>query len=161
MDAPGKIPTDTLPILICARAIHFDKNRWDDAYLYDPSRFLSDPHTTAECVNLADATKRDHFAYGSGRRICTGMHLAQNSLFINMARTLWAFNIKRATDANGEEVQPVVQSEPGFINSPAKFRAVLEPRSKNHAQIVEKAWLDAKASGVDWSRKKRFSASGM
>lgn len=140
------------------RAIHFDCNRWTDAHIYDPSRYLDDPHTTAECVNLADATKRDHYAYGSGRRICTGMHLAQNSLFINMARTLWAFNIKRALDADGKEIEPVVESQPGFINSPVKFRAVLEPRSERHAAIVEGNWRDAQVSGVDWSRRKAFSS---
>lgn len=142
------------------RAIHFDRSRWSDAHIYDPSRYLDDPHTTAECVNLADPTKRDHYAYGSGRRVCTGMHLAQNSLFINMARTLWAFNIKRAVGADGKEMEPVVESQPGFINSPVKFRAVLEPRSEQHAAIVKRNWLDAEASGVDWSRRKVFSSRG-
>jgi len=127
------------------RAIHHDENRWDNAHVYDPGRYLSDPHTTAECVNLADATKRDHYAYGSGRRICTGMHLAQNSLFINMARTLWAFNIKRAKGPDGEEV--------------AKFKAVLEPRSEKHAKIVEREWLTAREAGVNWSRKKTFQTA--
>lgn len=88
------------------------------------------------------------------------MHLAQNSLFINVARTLWAFNIKRAVGADGKEIEPVVQSQPGFINSPVKFRAVLEPRSQRHAAIVERNWLDAEASGVDWSRRKAFSSRG-
>lgn len=73
-----------------------------------------------------------------------------------MARTLWAFNINRAVGADGKEIEPFVEYQPGFINSPAKFRAVLEPRSKQHAEIVERNWLTAKASGVDWSRKKAF-----
>ncbi|RSL94160.1 hypothetical protein CDV31_014440 [Fusarium ambrosium] len=74
-------------------AIHNDNNRWQHPDTYDPTRFLSDPYTSAESVNLSDGNLRDHFAYGAGRRICSGMQLAQNSLFINMARTLWAFKI--------------------------------------------------------------------
>jgi hypothetical protein len=87
------------------------------------------------------------------------MHLAQNSLFINMARTLWAFNIKRAMGPEGEEIEPVVQSQPGFIHTPARFKAVLEPRSERHAEIVEREWLTAREAGVNWSRKKTFQTA--
>lgn len=73
-----------------------------------------------------------------------------------MARTLWAFNIRRVKGPNGEDVQPLVQSQPGFIHTPAKFKAVLEPRSGRHAEIVERDWLTARESGVNWSRKKTF-----
>lgn len=83
------------------------------------------------------------------------MHLAQNSLFINMARTLWAFNIKRATDGNGQEIEPRIVTESGFLNVPARFQAVLEPRSDKHASIVEKAWLEAKEKGVVMNRRNR------
>ena len=81
------------------------------------------------------------------------MHLAQNSLYINMARVLWAFNIKRAKDANGNEIKPVIQAEAGFLNVPARFQAVLEPRSQKHADIVERDWMMAKEKGVVLKRK--------
>ncbi|KAM5346071.1 hypothetical protein ACJ41O_009076 [Fusarium nematophilum] len=135
-------------------AIHYDDNRWKDPDTYDPTRYLSDPYTSAESVNLSDGNARDHFAYGAGRRICSGMHLAQNSLFINMARTLWAFNIKCAKGEDGREIEPVVETEPGFLNVPARFRAVLEPRSQKHADIVEREWLEAKAKGVVMDQQK-------
>jgi hypothetical protein len=83
------------------------------------------------------------------------MHLAQNSLFINMARTLWAFNIKRTRDTNGVEIEPSIVTEPGFLNVPARFQAVLEPRSGRHAEIVEREWLQAKSKGVVMDRKSR------
>ncbi|KAJ3547732.1 hypothetical protein NM208_g1355 [Fusarium decemcellulare] len=137
-------------------AIHNDENRWKDPDTFDPTRYLSDPYTTAESVNLSDGNLRDHFAYGAGRRICSGMHLAQNSLYINMARTLWAFNIKRAKDQNGNEIDPVLQPEPGFLNVPARFRVLLEPRSPKHAEIVEKVWSEAKKEGVTVNRKRHL-----
>lgn len=76
------------------------------------------------------------------------MHLAQNSLYINMARTLWAFNIKRARNENGEEIEPKIVTEPGFLMVPARFRALLEPRSQKHAEIVHNSWVAAEEKGT-------------
>lgn len=141
------------------RAIHFDDARWDNPHAYEPRRYLSDPYTTAESVNLADGNARDHFAYGAGRRICSGMHLAQNSLYIIMARTLWAYNIKRAIGPDSKEIEPVLKTEPGFLMVPARFHAVIEPRTKKHGDIVQKAWVEAKAKGVTMNRKRNIRKS--
>ncbi|CAH0046648.1 unnamed protein product, partial [Clonostachys solani] len=135
-------------------AIHYDEKRWDNPDEFDPTRYLDDKYTTAESVNLADGNARDHFAYGAGRRICSGMHLAQNSLYINMARTLWGFNIKCGNDENGVPIKPVLKTEPGFLMVPARFHAVLEPRSQKHADIIDKAWKEAEPLGVMIQRKK-------
>jgi hypothetical protein len=37
---------------------------------------------------------RDHFAFGAGRRICPGYHVAERSFFIGFSRLLWAFDIQ-------------------------------------------------------------------
>ena len=71
-----------------------------------------------------------------------------------MARTLWAFNIKRAKDEDGNDIEPVLKTEPGFLNVPARFRAVLEPRSQRHAEIVDREWAEAQATGVVVNRQK-------
>jgi cytochrome P450 len=47
---------------------------------------------------------RDHYAYGGGRRICPGMHVAERSLFINVARLMWGFDLQLAKDENGREI---------------------------------------------------------
>lgn len=133
-----------------------DAVRWKDADVFNPSRFLNDPYSSAEAVNLADANLRHHFTYGSGRRICPGMHVAQHSLFINMARTLWAFNIKKATGKDGKpvEVSPA-NVEPGFVLVPKRFPAVFEVRSEKHAAIVEQTWAEAEKEGLIFERKKK------
>lgn len=90
------------------------------------------------------------FPFGVGRRLCQGETLARNSLFINTARVLWAFNIKRAIGPDGKEIQPEIKAEPGLINVPHKYSSILEPRSKKHAQIVEEEWERAKkVNGVE------------
>ncbi|XP_014558857.1 hypothetical protein COCVIDRAFT_35908 [Bipolaris victoriae FI3] len=128
-------------------AIHYDENRWENPYTYDPTRFLSDSYISAESMNLSDGNLRDHSGYSARRRICSGMHLAQNSLYISMARTLWAFNIKCPRNETGREIEPKIVSDPGFLNVSTRFQAVLEPRNQKHADIVEKEWLVAKADG--------------
>ncbi|KAH8886617.1 cytochrome P450 [Thozetella sp. PMI_491] len=135
-------------------AIHWDPEKWDSPDSYSPERYMSDTHTTAESINLPDGQMRDHFTYGAGRRICPGMHLAQNSLYINMARTLWAFDIQRAKNFDGTEMQPEVRTEPGFLMVPARFRANLVPRSEKHADIIKHEWREAEKRGADWTRKK-------
>jgi cytochrome P450 len=37
----------------------------------------------------ADSTKRPHFTFGAGRRVCPGFHVAERGLFIAIARMLW------------------------------------------------------------------------
>ncbi|EXJ71826.1 uncharacterized protein A1O5_04327 [Cladophialophora psammophila CBS 110553] len=135
-------------------AIQFDRQHWQDPEAFEPLRYINDPLSTAECVNASDPNDRDHYAYGAGRRICTGLHVAQNSLFINMARTLWAFNLKKAVDAQGKVIEPSTETEKGFLCVPVKFPCNIEPRSQKHADIVERSWKEAEAAGLTWSRKK-------
>lgn len=150
------IATETvLTNLISIRAIHFDPKRWKDPDAFEPARYLNDPYTTAEALNLANPEDRDHYTYGAGRRVCAGIHVAQNSLFINVARTLWAFNIKKATGGDGKPVDVKPVTEPGFLTVPVKFPAVLEPRSEKHAKIVDETWIEAQKEGLHWLRAKK------
>jgi len=77
------------------RAINHDPTRHPDADIFLPERYLGDDTNAAESATLPYATKRgtagyqlklanisDHFTFGAGRRICSGIHLAENSLFI-------------------------------------------------------------------------------
>ena len=43
---------------------------------------------------------------GFGRRICLGMDVANNSLFINMASILWAANIELERGTDGKPILP-------------------------------------------------------
>lgn len=138
------------------RQIHFDEKRWgDDAFDYNPGRYLDDPLSTADCINLGDAEKRDHFNYGAGRRVCAGIHVAQNSMFIIMARTMWGFNVKKATGPEGKTVEVSAKIEPGFLMLPSRQDVILEPRSKHHAMLIEKTWQESKEAGLSYTRGKR------
>ncbi|EJT98455.1 cytochrome P450 [Dacryopinax primogenitus] len=48
----------------------------------------------------------DILAYGHGRRICPGRDFANNTVYVEMAYLLWAFDIEKAKDANGKDIVP-------------------------------------------------------
>jgi len=140
-------------VLTRLRAIQYDPDRWKDPERYDPTRYLHDPYSTAEAMNLADPDARDHFGYGAGRRACPGIHVAQNSLFILLARTVWGFNVSKSVGPDGQVIEPETKSEPGFVVSPMKFPCHLTPRSEKHARIIDESWKKAQEEGCHWSRK--------
>jgi len=73
----------------------FGKNTED----FDPARYL-DAHGEM-APGISDLKKDGHFSYGFGSRICVGRHMADNSLFINIAILLWAMKFERKKDESG------------------------------------------------------------
>ena len=70
--------------------------------------------------------------------------MAMNSLFINVARCLWAFDVLPAIDGKGKEVvvDDLAYSQ-GFNSGPLPFKARFVARSKERRRVVEKAWEEA------------------
>ena len=71
----------------------------ENAAHFDPARHLVDSGNTAS--GLQDTKDEGHFSYGFGRRLCVGRHVANDSLFIDIAVMLWATKIERKKDASG------------------------------------------------------------
>jgi cytochrome P450 len=66
---------------------------------FDPARHLDTSEDIAP--GMSDIKEQGHFSYGFGRRICLGQHMANNTLFINIAVLLWATRMERKKDASG------------------------------------------------------------
>lgn len=121
--------------------VHMDPNRHPDPRRFDPARYINDHQTAAESANNADASKRDHFLFGAGRRLCQGMHIAERSLFLAMSRLLWAFNFEKAQDANGVEIVPDAgELTEGLLVQPKAFPARITPRDTGKAQQLRAEW---------------------
>ena len=71
----------------------------EDAAHFDPARFLDANGDIA--IATPDTKDQGHVSYGFGRRECVGRHLANNSLFIDIAVMLWATKIERKKDTSG------------------------------------------------------------
>ncbi|KAK8070923.1 cytochrome P450 [Apiospora hydei] len=132
-------------VLINVWGIQNDPARHTDPRRFDPSRWAADAQNSAEAANNPDVSKRDHFAFGAGRRICQGMHIADRSLFLAISRTLWAFDFKRAVDGRtGKEMVPDTDDlMDGLFTCPTPFKCNIMPRSSCKDLLVRKEWESA------------------
>ncbi|KAI2606391.1 cytochrome P450 [Hypoxylon fragiforme] len=136
-------------------AISNDPKRHPNPRRFDPTRWAHDLQTSLEAATNADASKRDHFLFGAGRRLCQGMHIAERSLFLAMSRLLWAFDFERAIDEKTEkEIVPDMEDlvESGLFVQPNPFKAVITPRSPQRAERVREEW-DAVAKLLDGEKQ--------
>ncbi|KAJ7321576.1 cytochrome P450 [Mycena albidolilacea] len=109
-----------------------------DAAEFNPGRYLDENGKLKPA--LAD-TKEGHVSYGFGRRICIGRHVANNSLFIDIACILWAANIRPTKDVGGKPVMPV-ESEiinDGLVVSPIPFNCEITARFPGAETLLGRA----------------------
>ncbi|CAG5141571.1 uncharacterized protein ALTATR162_LOCUS969 [Alternaria atra] len=90
--------------------------------------------------SAATPRERGGYSFGSGRRMCPGIHVATNNLLITTARILWTFDI-RPTTANGQEIQvdrdAIADSAAG---RPVPFACEILPRSKDRTALIREEW---------------------
>lgn len=84
--------------------------------LHDPEVYI-DPHTFEPARFLGATPARDpaELAFGFGRRICPGRELAQASIFVACATLLALFDVRRAKDEYGREVEVKVEYSSGLL----------------------------------------------
>ncbi|KAJ7259646.1 cytochrome P450 [Mycena rebaudengoi] len=100
-------------------AIARDTSNPDD---FNPDRFLDE---SDQPPNPFD------YVFGTGRRICVGIHLAENSLFALISAILWAFDIAPPA---GEKLTARFNGK--HISSPEPFHCTITPRSEAKARLV-------------------------
>ncbi|KAH8089922.1 cytochrome P450 [Cristinia sonorae] len=104
-------------------AMNRDTKVYDDPENFRPERFLDE---TEQYEVIPPFTHDEgHTLFGYGRRRCPGAHVANNTILLNLATILWAFDIQKARDANGELVtpDPDKQVDEGIVVVPADFPA--------------------------------------
>ncbi|KIJ44644.1 hypothetical protein M422DRAFT_251939 [Sphaerobolus stellatus SS14] len=53
-------------------------------------------------------------AFGFGRRICSGRHMAMNSVFLAIASILQVFEVSKERDGSGKEIPIEAEYSSGF-----------------------------------------------
>ncbi|EEB94799.1 hypothetical protein MPER_06331, partial [Moniliophthora perniciosa FA553] len=76
-------------------AMTHDEEVFSEPYDFKPERFLN-----------ANTNINDVLAYGFGRRICVGRHLADAVLWLSFASVLACFTIEKEIDEYGNEIEP-------------------------------------------------------
>ncbi|KAH7912492.1 cytochrome P450 [Hygrophoropsis aurantiaca] len=122
--------------------IMHDPVMFPDPDTFRPERFLETTDPRLQTFDLP---------FGWGRRICPGMHLSLNSLFINISRILWAFDITPIVDNNGKKVIPDSWAYTnGFNSRPVGFDCNIMPRSNKVIDCLNLEYEAAKARLEDW-----------
>ncbi|KAI0364208.1 cytochrome P450 [Pilatotrama ljubarskyi] len=122
--------------------------------MQDPVMFPSPDHFRPErFLETSDPRMRDFdLPFGFGRRICVGMHLAHNSLFISITRLLWAFDILPALDPSGKPLLPDSWNfTNGFNSKPVSFECRVKARTPQVAGRIEKEWEAATVRLEKWN----------
>lgn len=137
----------------CCRAIHMDAKRYPNPEVFQPERFIKHDLSASAYANSSNANSRDHFAYGGGKRICVGIHLAERSLFSMTARLLHAFAIKPTLDGKGKEIPIDVDDlVTGLITSPKDFPVRFEVRSDAISKVLDREASDClEGLGESWA----------
>ncbi|KAF7325871.1 Cytochrome P450 [Mycena kentingensis (nom. inval.)] len=124
----GKFIPKGATIIANLWGIHLNADDFPDPDRFDPERFMHKREYPGPW---------QHSAFGYGRRVCPGMYLATNSLFINIARILWGFKLSKARDKAGREVEvDTMAYTDGFNSVPLPFRVSIEPRSAAHEAVI-------------------------
>ncbi|KAI0301395.1 cytochrome P450 [Russula brevipes] len=127
-------------------ALAKDPTLFEDPETFNPSRFLF-PHKPAGNWNGkvdGDFT----MPFGFGRRVCPGMHVALQSIFISIARILWAFDLLPPSD--GSAIDTTKTRTIGLTREPALFLLSVRARHVDVERIIEAESAEADLRLQEW-----------
>jgi cytochrome P450 len=131
-----RIPANAL-VLANAWGIGRDETRFgSDVEDFVPERWLEGRDTRGKLrADLPVAS------FGYGRRTCLGKRLAEDGLWLQTARLMWAFDVS-ACDRNDESarVNSMAIDMPFFVITPGPFSLRLKARGPWVADVVGKSW---------------------
>ena len=95
------IPKNTT-VFLNTYGLHHDPLTTPSPSTFNPLRHKSTALRSAADLAISPSyDQRDHYGYGSGRRLCPGIHLAERNLWLAVAKLLWAFEF---TEIEGKPV---------------------------------------------------------
>ncbi|KAF8500025.1 cytochrome P450 [Gautieria morchelliformis] len=102
-------------------------NAW--AILHDETVYGPDTEHFEPERFLRQGARDPSAAFGFGRRICPGCHLADNTIYLAVSSILKVFNISHAKDANGAEIPVHDSFSPGAVPLTKPFQGSIKPRA--------------------------------
>ncbi|KAJ6477341.1 cytochrome P450 [Mycena vitilis] len=106
-----------------------DESIYSNAEEFNPERFFK-----ADRQLNDDA---DILAFGFGRRICPGRHVADAAIWSNIVSVLSVFNITKAKDVDGNEIEIVPVYSHNLVSHPHPFKCRITPRSNAAKRLIE------------------------
>ncbi|KAF5879687.1 putative cytochrome p450 protein [Botrytis fragariae] len=74
--------------------------------------------------------------FGFGRRMCPGMHVELQSMYIVIARLIWAYDVLPVTINGNPYIPDKNDFTYGLVSYPANLKFQLVPRSEKHREII-------------------------
>ena len=122
-------------------AIHRDPELYPDPESFNPNRWLDPTFPTYKEPLSVYPNLTGFTAFGSGRRICQGIAIAERSGYIQVSTLAWGCNINKAKDAAGNEITPPFYDyAAGFNVAPNNFPFSLTSRSKEKEELLENSY---------------------
>ncbi|KAF5324359.1 hypothetical protein D9619_011338 [Psilocybe cf. subviscida] len=123
------IPKGTI-IYANMRAMTRDADMYENPDAFDPERYLD------ESGNLnADSQV---VAYGFGRRVCVGKHVASATTWLTIACVAATFNFSKAFSKEGEVIDwNDIFDDSGLLIQKRPFKCSIQPRSASHKSLIE------------------------
>ena len=85
---------------------------YPDPSAFRPERFLSADGTALDLGSTLDPRE---VAFGFGRRVCPGRHMGADTVWLTVAAALACFEIGKARDERGGEVEVWEEFKSGFV----------------------------------------------
>ncbi|KAF8163799.1 cytochrome P450 [Crassisporium funariophilum] len=127
-------------------AMSKDEQMFPSSDEFKPERYMG-----ADDPNSKGSSPNQTFFFGFGRRICPGMHVAQNSIFIVISRILWAFEIMPPRNENGDPVLPPTDDFiGGLVVRPRPFSYSFVSRSAHSRSLIEQEFAKADVEALAW-----------
>jgi cytochrome P450 len=86
-------------------ALYHSSELFDQPDTFDPDRYIASPLGFKKGVETDETMEMyrrfNESVFGYGRRACAGIHLASNSIELNVTRMIWAFEFLEATKCDG------------------------------------------------------------
>ncbi|KAI8666856.1 hypothetical protein NCS57_00912600 [Fusarium keratoplasticum] len=119
-------------------AIHRNPREFPEPDVFRPERFL-------DGLERPYPNKKGHNAFGWGRRQCSGQPLAEQGLFITIARMIWAFNMQPGLDENNRPAKLDIFAYSDCENMrPEKFKARFTPRTQQIKDLILREAAEAR-----------------
>ncbi|KAJ6466567.1 cytochrome P450 [Mycena vitilis] len=116
------------------RAMGRDESIYPNPEEFNPERFLT-----------ADGQYRevdDVLAFGFGRRICPGRYTADASVWAAIVSILASFDIAKAKDATGQEIEIEPAFSDKLVCHARPFKCSITPRSDAAKRLIEEATIE-------------------
>ncbi|KAF3480833.1 cytochrome P450 2D18 [Arthroderma uncinatum] len=134
-------------VILNVWGLHHDGVKHVDPDQFNPLRYQCRTDLAPTYASSPDYENRDHYGYGSGRRICPGIHLAERGLFLAVAKILWAFDITPKHDAHGHPIpinaDPATGYTDGFLRCAKPFPVQISIRSERRWETINAEFAQA------------------